>query len=108
MAERYVTFFHMRLPILGDAPIIKFPDGDYRFWEVRNKHGERCLVFREMVGVVSIQERVDYWLRKESSHFGLNMIFADHIVPCDKDSVAWWARTHQKQIEGFDLEANLG
>lgn len=104
MDERLVKFFHRTLPVCGDAKIISFEDGDYRFWEVRSAKGERCLVFREMVGTVTIQERIDYYVRHESQFGGLGMIFADHIVPASMEAIRAWAQSHRKQMKKFDLE----
>lgn len=106
MNEHTVRFFHKLLPIRGDAKMVKFDDGDYRFWEVRSAEGETLLTFREMVGVVTIQERIDYWLRKEANVMpaaGIAMIWADHIVPASMERVQVWADEHWKQMKGFDL-----
>ena len=103
-----VNFFHKRLTIKGRAPIIKFPDGNYRFWEVRNRKGEACLIFREMVGVVTIQGRLDYWLKHEVSIMGgFGMIFAHHIAPASSASIRRWIDSHPKQMKKFDLRMNL-
>lgn len=105
----YVRFFHRKLPIKGDAPVVHFEDGDYKFWEVVTSNGERCLVFREMLGVVSLQERLDTWLREESGKMptaGLKMIWADHIVPASVEAIGKWADGHPKQMKKFDIELN--
>lgn len=107
--KQFIQFFHLKLEVRGEAQPIQFEDGTYKFWEVRTKKGERCLVFREMVGMVSLQERFNDWLRKESSLTpvaGLAMIFADHIVPASVESMKAWASTHPKQMKAFDLHLN--
>ena len=104
MAGESVYFFHRELPVVGDAPVIPFKEGDYKFWSVVTRKGERCLTFREMIGVVSLQERLDHFLRCESSQAqpaGYKMIFADHVRPARSKEVEAWAKVHPKQMETY-------
>ena len=110
MDERCVRFFHKRLPVRGDAMPIRFKDSQYRFWEVRTRDGEGILIFREMIGTVSIQERFDYWLKHECNAMpvaGLAMCYADHIAPAGVDAIKRWAEGHAKQMKNFDLAAAM-
>lgn len=99
-----MKFFHMKLPIMGQAPTVHFDDGDYKFWSIYNSKGQRCLTFREMLGIVTLQERLDTWLREECSRMpeaGYKMIWADHVRPATADEVIGWAKAHPKQMEHF-------
>ena len=107
---KHIRFFQKKLMIKGHVPIIKFRDGHYRFWEVRNRKGEACLIFREMVGVVTIQQRLDFWLRHEAPLMGdrgLSMIFAHHIAPASSRSIGKWIDAHPKQMKKFELRLNV-
>ena len=97
MADKFVTFFHRRLPVIGDAPIVHFEEADYKFWEVRAANGKTVQICREMVGSVSLQERIDYLVWHEA-HSAFGMIFADHIVPAAQETIDLWKQTHHKQM----------
>ena len=107
--QRTVKLFGKRLPVRGNAPIIHFKDGDYRFWSIMTKNGESCLTFREMVARVTIQERVDWWLLHEldESHIAsLTINYADHIAPATIASVRGWAEAHPRQMRKYDFWLN--
>lgn len=104
-----VRFLLRNLPVRGNAQPIQFADGTYKFWEVRTEKGERCIIFREMVGVVTLQQRLDYFLLKEAKLVpaaAIKMVFAHHIVPAGVDSIAAWAQSHAKQMKHFDIQLN--
>ncbi len=97
-----IQFFHKQLPVRGDASVVRFDNGDYKFWEVRDRHGRFINVMREMVGVVSLQERLDYFLRAESGGGqGYTTIFADHIVPAGEEIVKRWEQSHFEQMVDY-------
>ncbi len=106
MAVNSIRFFRKRLKVIGKAKPILFDDGEYRFWEIRTKTGERCLVFREMCGIVTLQERFYYFLQEEAQLVptaALGLVYADHIVPASVESIHRWAQSHPKQMKKFDL-----
>ena len=97
-----IKFFHKQLPVRGDAPIVSFDNGEYRFWEVRDSRGRHITVMREMVGVVSLQERLDYFLRVESGGGqGYGIIFADHFVPASRQAIEKWEKGHFTQMRDY-------
>lgn len=98
-----IRFFHKQLPVRGDASVVRFDNGDYKFWEVRDRRGRFINVMREMVGVVSLQERLDYYLRVESGGGqGYAMIFADHIVPATTSAIKAWEHGHFDQMRDYN------
>lgn len=99
-----IQFFHRDLPIVGNAPVIHFDEGNYKFWEIVNAKEERCLVFREMLGVVTLQERLDTFLKEEASALpqaAYKMIWAHHVRPARIEAFEGWALSHPKQMESF-------
>lgn len=106
MANKTIRLFSKRLKVIGSAKPIRFADGFYRFWEIKTKEGETCLIFREMCGIVTLQERLYYFLQEEAQLVptaAIGLVFAEHIAPASVDAIKKWALSHPRQMKKFDL-----
>jgi hypothetical protein len=96
-----IQFFHRKLPVLGDAPVIEFDDGAYKVWELWSNPPNEWVrqPMREKVGAVTLQERFDYFVWKEAALVGSgrSILYAHHFRPADKDMINYWLSGHKKR-----------
>ena len=96
---KFIDIFMFRVPVIGDAVVCPFEEASYKFWAVVGRDGSR-LTIRETVGKVTLQRRIDNFIRKESGFMHTPMLIApDHIEPAITEDVAQWAAAHPKEME---------
>lgn len=101
VAHQHVNIFMFRVPVVGDAPVHEFSEAPYKFWKVVGKRGD-ILVLRETVGKVSLQRRIDNFIRKEMGFMWARaLLLPDHIEPAGDADIRLWASNHHKEMESL-------
>ena len=107
---RTVQYMVHTLPILREAIPVSFSDGDYKLWKVVCENPgmpERFpqgayVIMREMVGKISLQQRLDDFLRTEqSTPQAFMMLFSHHVEPATEGDLEYWADGHFNQKQGL-------
>ena len=97
---KYVNFFCFKIPVEGEAETMNPPDGPHKFWWFSCPHDgeEHGYTMRTKVqddGSYSIQDRLDQFVRKDSSINGYDMIWLKSIRPASMAEIQYWAHGHE-------------
>lgn len=99
-APSIVKIFCHDVIVYDDPYIYEFAEDCYKFWTVVGSLGE--LTIRETVGKVSLQQRIDNFIKNEYWFAHSKALMAPvYVAPAAKEDIALWAKSHPKEMLSF-------
>ena len=101
MSSPYIVkIFCHEVLVYEDAPIHEFTEAQYKFWTIVGSLGE--LTVRETVGKVSLQQRIDAFIKNEYWFMHARALMAPlYIAPAAKEEIELWAKNHPSEMRSF-------
>lgn len=94
-----ITIFDV--PVTEDATALPFEEGLYKFWTLVGQDGSE-LTIRETVGKVSLQQRIDNFLKHDMRYMTARAVLCPkYIAPATPHEIAAWARVHPNEMKSF-------